>query len=201
VAIRPAGVSVRAARAARWRQPSVASPRPSVEIIDAVPARVPAKIKAPARRRIGPPHAAQAGRRFLPIAAVSALALAAILLGRAEIVRALPEAASLFRAVGLPVNLRGLAFADLAMRVETEDGASALVVTGRIESDSPVTVMVPALRMTVRDASGAELYAWTMRPDAAALRAGESLPFHARLVSPPPGGYDVLVRFLQPSDG
>jgi hypothetical protein len=201
LALRPAVAIARFSRPTRWPEASAAPllPSPALEIIDAVPARVLAKIKAP-RRRIG--RLSDQNRRRLPptIMALSAMALAAVLLGRAEIVRGLPETASLFRSIGLPVNLRGLAFAGLETRLATEGGVPVLIVAGRIESRSQATVVLPPLRMAVRDAAGAELYAWTVRPDAAALRAGESLPFRARLVSPPTAGYDVLVRFSQPSD-
>jgi hypothetical protein len=113
----------------------------------------------------------------------------------------LPEAASLFRAMGLPVNLRGLAFAGLRTRTELHDGVAVLIVEGRIESDTHSAVPVPPLRFALRDAAGAELYAWTASPDAATLGPGESLPFRARMATPPPGGNDVSVRFVRPSDG
>src|SRR5580698_2713426 len=92
-----------------------------------------------------------------------------------------PEAASLFRMIGLPVNLRGLVFAGLETRTELRDGVAVLIVEGRIESDSVTAVTVPPLRIMLRDAAGAELYAWTVLPDMATLGPGESLPFHARM--------------------
>jgi hypothetical protein len=140
--------------------------------------------------------------RFLPaIAAMQLAAIAAMLLARAEIVRVLPESASLFGAIGLPVNLRGLVIAGLNTRIERQDGIAVLIVEGRIESDSRSTVAVPPLRLALRDAAGIELYAWTVPADAATLGAGESLAFHGRMASPPPGGMDVLARFALPSDG
>jgi hypothetical protein len=150
-----------------------------------------------ARRRGGEPRT-----RFLPaILALQLAAVTAVLLGRAEVVRAMPEAASLFRMIGLPVNLRGLVFAGLETRTEWRDGVAVLIVAGRIESRSDSAVTVPPLRFALRDAAGAELYAWTVPPDVATLGRGESLPFQVRMASPPPGGNDVLVRFAHPSDG
>jgi hypothetical protein len=139
---------------------------------------------------------------FLPaILALQSAAIAAVLLGRVEVVRAMPEAASFFRMIGLPVNLRGLVFAGLETRTERHDGVAVLIVEGRIESESRSAVMVPPLRFALRDAAGADLYAWTVPPDVATLGPGESLPFQARMALPPPGGNDVLVRFSHPSDG
>jgi hypothetical protein len=172
-------------------------------VIDATAAIAPRatpNIKAPpvsrhrARPRGGKPWA-----RFLPaVMALQSAAVAAVLLARVEVVRMMPEADSLFRMIGLPVNLRGLAFAGLG---ERPDGVAVLIVEGRIESDSRSAVAVPPLRFALRDAAGVELYAWTAPPDAATLGPGESLPFQARMISPPPGGNDVVVRFAHPSDG
>jgi hypothetical protein len=97
--------------------------------------------------------------------------------------------------------MRGLVFAGLETRTERRDGVAMLIVEGRIESRSESAVAVPPLRFALRDAAEADLYAWTVAPDVAMLGRGESLPFQARMVSPPPGGNDVLVRFAHPSDG
>jgi hypothetical protein len=51
------------------------------------------------------------------------------------------------------------------------------------------------LRFAIRNATGQEIYAWTNRPDRKTLDAGDKLPFHARLASPPPDSSDVVVRF------
>jgi hypothetical protein len=186
------------------------APRFAPEIIDAAVAispRARPKIKSspPRRRRHGAPDAPGADRArpgFLPgIIALQLLAVAAVLLGRAEAVRALPEAASLFRAIGLPVNLRGLVLAGVTTRTERQDGVAVLTVEGRIESDSGSPIAVPPLRFALRDAAGTELYAWTVPSDVATLEPGESLAFQTRMASPPSGGSDVLVRFARPSDG
>jgi hypothetical protein len=184
---------------------TVPSPPLAPQIIDAVastsPRARPDRL-SPAARHRARPRGGEVRVRFLPaIVALQLAAIAAVLLGRAEVVRAIPEAASLFRIIGLPVNLRGLVFAGLKTRTELRDGAAVLIVEGRIESDSDSAVTVPPLRFVLRDTAGAELYAWTVPPDVATLRPGESLPFHARMASPPPGGNDVLVRFAHPSDG
>jgi hypothetical protein len=184
---------------------TVPSPPLAPQIIDAVASISPRATPdqtSPAARRGARPRGGEVRVRFLPaILALQLAAVAAVLLGRAEVVRVIPEAASLFRMIGLPVNLRGLVFSGLETRTELWDGAAVLIVEGRIESDSVTAVTVPPLRFVLRDAAGAELYAWTVPPDTATLGPGESLPFHARMASPPPGGNDVLVRFARPSDG
>ena len=185
---------------------TVPSPPLAPPMIDAVasiaPRARPDLEASPVPRHRVRPRGGERRARFLPaILALQLAAVAAVLLGRAEVVRAMPEAASLFRMIGLPVNLRGLVFAGLETRTERQDGVAVLIVEGRIESESRSAVTVPPLRFALRDAAGAELYAWTVPPDVATLGPGESLPFQARMASPPPGGNDVLVRFAHPSDG
>jgi predicted Zn finger-like uncharacterized protein len=151
--------------------------------------------------------ARRAGRVFgwwlpgLPIAILALLALDAALIGwRADVVRAAPQTASLYAAIGLPVNLRGLTFADVKTATETHDGVSVLVVEGTIVSASPRIVEVPRLRFSVRNRSGQEVYAWTAVPGRSALGPGESLAFRSRLASPPPDAREVLVRFFNRRD-
>jgi hypothetical protein len=185
---------------------TVPSPPLVPQVIDATAMIAPRgtpNIKASAMpRHRARPRSDGSRARFLPaLMALQLAAVAAVLLARVEVVRVMPEAASLFRMIGLPVNLRGLVFAGLATRTERQDGVAVLIVEGRIESDSRSEVAVPSLRFALRDAAGAELYAWTAPSDAATLGPGESLPFQARMTSPPPGGNDVLVRFAHPSDG
>jgi hypothetical protein len=204
------------AQTLRGGNPARSSPDLSTLLTAPSPALVPDIIDATAMipPRAGPDTALSTIRRgvrartglarprFLPaIVAMQLAAIAATLLARAEIVRVLPESASLFPAIGLPVNLRGLVFAGLNTRIGRQDGVAVLIVEGRIESDSRSAVAVPPLRFAVRDAAGIELYAWTVPADAATLGAGESLAFHGRMASPPPGGMDVLARFALPSDG
>jgi predicted Zn finger-like uncharacterized protein len=149
----------------------------------------------------------RAGRAFgwwlpgLPVAILMLLALDAVLIGwRADVVRVVPQTASLYAAIGLPVNLRGLTFADVTTASETHDGVPVLVVEGTIVSASPRIVEVPRLRFSVRNRSGQEVYAWTAVPTRSALGPGESLSFRSRLASPPPDAREVLVRFFNRRD-
>jgi predicted Zn finger-like uncharacterized protein len=149
----------------------------------------------------------RAGRAFgwwlpgLPVAILALLALDAALIGwRADVVRAAPQTASLYAAIGLPVNLRGLTFADVTTATETHDGVPVLVVEGTIVSASPRIVEVPRLRFSVRNRSGQEVYAWTAVPSRGVLGPGESLSFRSRLASPPPDAREVLVRFFNRRD-
>jgi predicted Zn finger-like uncharacterized protein len=132
------------------------------------------------------------------------LALIAINMGliawRNDVVRLLPQTASLYAAVGLPVNLRGLVFEDIATRKETKDGVEMLVVEGFIRNETRRVMPVPRLRFAVRNAKGQEIYAWTAMPARNAIPATAMLPFRSRLASPPPETHQVLVRFFNKRD-
>ena len=137
----------------------------------------------------------------LPVAILALLALnAALIHWRANVVRMAPQTASLYAAIGLPVNLRGLAFNDVTTTIESHDGVQVLVVEGKIASASQRPVEVPRLRFSVRNRSGQEVYAWTALPGRNGLAPGETLTFRSRLASPPPDAREVLVRFFNRRD-
>ena len=119
---------------------------------------------------------------------------------RNEVVRYLPQTASLFAAIGLPVNLRNLKFEDVKISKSTENGVTALVVDGAIVSTGNSPTDVPRLRFSLRNASGQEIYNWTALPSRSILGPGERLDFHSRLAAPPADAVDVLVRFFNAQD-
>ena len=143
-------------------------------------------------------------RRWQPDLAAMILTLfvinAAIMSWRADIVRMLPQTASLFGAIGLPVNLRGLDFTNVTTAKETQEDVTVLVVEGTIANTTAAAVEVPRLRLAVRNEGGGEIYTWTALPDRPVLAAGETLPFRTRLASPPAEGRDVVVRFFNRRD-
>jgi predicted Zn finger-like uncharacterized protein len=126
--------------------------------------------------------------------------LAMVLQTRVTIVRNFPQTASLFAAIGLPVNLRGLIFENVKSSGEFLDGVTVMVVQGTIVNLTGKTLEVPRLRFALRSASGHEVYAWTALPTRTMLSPGEELPFRSRLASPPPDGRDVIVRFFNRRD-
>ncbi len=146
-------------------------------------------------------------RRFrLPLPGLATAILMLILLDlgaigwRAEIVRLVPQTASLYAAIGLPVNLRGLVLTDVTTETLTNDGAQVLLVQGRIVSTAKRVVDVPRLRFAIRDRSGNEIYTWTALPSRSLLAPGETLGFQSRLASPPSETRDVVVRFFNRRD-
>ncbi len=124
----------------------------------------------------------------------------AMIAWRTEVVRWAPQTAALYASIGLPVNIRGLTFADIATEHATQDGVLVLVVEGSIVSATARAVEVPQLHFALRNDSGLEIYSWTATPTRSVLGPGESLSFRSRLASPPPEGHTVVVRFFNRRD-
>jgi predicted Zn finger-like uncharacterized protein len=132
-------------------------------------------------------------------AAIGALVLA-LIIWRVEVVRLMPQTAAFYKMVGLDVNLRGLAFRDVKISTETVEGKPVLVIEGAIIGEARKPVELPRLRFSVRDAQGAEIYAWNAVLEQAVLKPGEKALFKSRLASPPPEGRNIDVRFFSKRD-
>jgi predicted Zn finger-like uncharacterized protein len=143
------------------------------------------------------------GKSFinLPIACAAMGALAiALILWRADVVRHLPQTASFYKMVGLDVNLRGLLFKDIKVTTETVEGKPVLVIEGAIVGETRKAVDLPRLRFSVRDAQGAEIYAWNTVLEQTVLKPGDHAWFKSRLASPPVEGRSIDIRFFNKRD-
>jgi predicted Zn finger-like uncharacterized protein len=132
-------------------------------------------------------------------AGMGALVLA-LLIWRADVVRLLPQTAAFYNMAGLDVNLRGLVFKDVKVTTETVEGKPVLVIEGVIVGEARQPVELPRLRFSVRDAQGAEIYAWNAILEQPVLKPGEKAWFKSRLASPPPEGRNIDVRFFNKRD-
>ncbi|MEM1047584.1 MAG: FxLYD domain-containing protein [Pseudomonadota bacterium] len=127
---------------------------------------------------------------------VAAIALlGSVVVFRYPIVKAVPDLAALYATIGLEVNLRGLAFRDIRMLREYNDGSPVFVVEGLIENVSNRTVRLPEILFSLRDDAESELYSWTTRLSLTALPAGEVTRFKTELTTTPASATDILVRF------
>jgi len=148
--------------------------------------------------RLRPP-----GKPFVSLptvcAAMGALVLA-LVIWRGDVVRLMPQAAAFYKLVGLEVNARGLSFKDVKITSETMEGKPVLVIEGVIVGLARKPVELPRLRFSVRDAQGAEIYAWNAALEQAVLNPDEKAWFKSRLASPPPEGRNIDVRFFSKRD-
>jgi hypothetical protein len=156
------------------------------------------------RKLLQPPALPRAtGKSLLSLptacAAMGALVLA-LVIWRGDMVRLLPQTAAFYKMVGLEVNLRGLAFKDVKLSTETVEGKQVLVIEGVIVGQGKKPLDIPRLRFAVRDAQGAEIYAWNSVLEQTVLQPGERAFFRSRLASPPPEGRNIDVRFFNRRD-
>jgi predicted Zn finger-like uncharacterized protein len=119
-----------------------------------------------------------------------------LVLIRDEVVKQAPDLASLFEAIGLEVNLRGLEFRDLRTFTEVEGGKQVLVVEGSIRNIGEENTPVPAVRLSIRGTDLQEIYAWTVEPRTTTLNGLDETRFRTILSDPPPGASDIHVRFI-----
>lgn len=119
---------------------------------------------------------------------------------RADFVRVMPQTASFYAWIGLPVNLRGLDFDSLTTATEQHEGVPILVVAGNIVNDTSKIASVPHLRFAIRNAARQEIYSWSAVPSRTALPPGQAVAFRTRLASPPPEARDLLLRFVNRRD-
>lgn len=133
------------------------------------------------------------------IAAMAAL-IAGLVLMRADVVRLLPQTASLYGALGFNINLRGLVFENVKSAMDVQDGVPVLMIEGTIRNVTRETREVPRLRFSMRNGAGADIYSWTAVAERTQLKANENFAFRSRLASPPAESKGVFVRFVQRRD-
>jgi hypothetical protein len=116
---------------------------------------------------------------------------------RVEIVRAVPLAGGLYKALHIPVNVLGIEIRKVEWRIETRNGSPVLIVKGEIANVARKAVRVPPLSLALRDAHEHELYRWTSQVEnLKTVGPGEVTPFTTSLDSPPLDAHDLDIRFL-----
>ncbi len=174
--------------------------------IEHSPSIAPAEAEAPRPKRktvVSAGVAARTRARRMPLGSVTILLAAVLVLGlvsRQSVVRAAPELASLYAAIGLPVNLRGLEFQNIRTKQEIQDGVTVLAIEGEVENIAQGAVELPRVRLAVLGDNGAELYSWTALLPRSILYPHERVSFKSRLASPPAASKEIMVRFLSRRD-
>lgn len=133
--------------------------------------------------------------RPVPVAVALMATAMGLVAARHAVVENLPQTAALYARIGLPVNLRGLAFHNLHTELAGDGAQAVLVVAGEIVNVTSAAVAVPTLELSVRSPAGHPLYSWTAPPLRSTLGPGETLAFRTRLAAPPEEGDSIIVRF------
>lgn len=190
------------------KKPEIVAPHEDdITYIEDAPSSVPEEpepVPAALRRKLVMPVAASAKRPTrVPLGFVTAILFGVVALGlvsRHAVVRAAPELASLYAAIGFPVNLRGLEFQNIRTKQEIQDGITVLAIEGEVENVVSRAVELPRVRLAVIGENGSEIYAWTTLLPRSILYPHERVPFKSRLASPPAAGKEIMVRFLTRAD-
>ena len=133
-------------------------------------------------------------RGFGALLAAAALFAGTAVVARERVVSAMPQSATLFAALGLPVNLDRLEIGPVKATLRLENDLRTLLVESEISNPRRTAHNLPQLRVSIRDASGATLYSWTTSAGAKSIAPGGRMPVRARLTAPP-SGQDVVVEF------
>ena len=106
-----------------------------------------------------------------------------------------PQSSSLYAAMGLRVNTRGIEFHDKTAHFETDGDQDVLVITGHLLNTTARELSVPAIRVSLMDAGRHELYHWNFSAGVPTLAPGKLAFFHTQLTSPPAAARNIELRF------
>ena len=166
------------------RAPPAAS-EDDVEFVAApiAPERKPAKKKAPIAVVVA-----------VSVAAAVALVLGGAVLFRQQVADLAPGTASLFAAIGLPVNTTGLVV-ELKSQPVLQAGRPAWSVTGSIRNVNKTPTEVPPIRFTLLDKSGKPVAGLLAHPLNAKIPPGATRYFAVALPDPPAGASHLDFAF------
>jgi predicted Zn finger-like uncharacterized protein len=116
---------------------------------------------------------------------------------RQQIATLWPKSATLYAALGKPVNTTGLKIENPQSHNETEDGQPVLTITGRLTNITTHEIMAPPLRVTLTDADKRVLYNWSFSIGIASLKPGQKVNFLTRLQSPPASARNAEVQVAE----
>lgn len=120
---------------------------------------------------------------------------------RLSIVKALPGSAQLYAQLGMPVNVRGMAFANVVYKRDFENGLPVLAIKGEVVNLTGKKLELPRVRFGLLDATDQELYHWSTRIDKKPIGPYGHVKFVTRLASPPKNAQGLIVRFAKATTG
>jgi predicted Zn finger-like uncharacterized protein len=160
-------------------------PQPEPEPAPSLREKPHAAIRAREDARRRKARLAAEGAGWAGVAACLAVALAAAVLFRVDVVETWPRSAGAYAAVGLPVNPVGLEVFELEARLAEEDGAPVLIVEGEVRNVTGRDRPAPPLRAQVLGADGSVLAEWSVMLESAAFEPGSAERFRTTFPAPP----------------
>jgi len=198
----------------RWT--AYPTPQPPLELVPSAPEAASSKPAAPARPAIASlpgvelprvfrdrveeerrlRRAALSGAGWAAALLVVAAAAVAAILFREPVVRAWPQAASVYAAVGFPVNATGLAIEHVAAEPSLEAGHATLDVTGVIRNVTGHEVTAPPLRISLLNGQGKRVAGQIATLANARIPPGEQRRFSTAIFDPPFSAASLQVDFV-----
>ncbi|GJM03759.1 MAG: hypothetical protein DHS20C08_22600 [Rhodomicrobium sp.] len=114
---------------------------------------------------------------------------------RDSVVRVAPAMASLYNAIGLPVNVRGIVFTNVQQRWRTVGDRIILQVEGEISNQTNSYKQLPPIIIGGLSEDRREVFRWVAKVRDKPLLPGEKAPFITDIPAPPATAKHLLLRF------
>jgi hypothetical protein len=108
-----------------------------------------------------------------------------------------PRTSSLYAAIGMPVNARGLAFTGVSYQRDTEAGQLVLTVKGNVVNVSAREIAVPRIEIVLTDNNQHRLDRWLFSAGVGRLKPGQKIAFATRRTNPPEEARHLEMGFAE----
>ena len=140
-------------------------------------------------------QAAITGAIWAGVAIVVASVIGLAIVFRESVVKAWPQTASAYAAVGLPVNPTGLVIEQVHAEPSLEEGHAALDVTGVIRNVVGRAVTAPPLRISLLNAQGKRVAGQITNFADPRVPSGATRSFRTSILDPPYSAVTLLADF------
>ncbi|MFI4973454.1 MAG: DUF3426 domain-containing protein [Caulobacterales bacterium] len=139
--------------------------------------------------------AAITGAVWAGVAVVVLAIVGSAIVFRESVVRTFPRSASVYAAIGLPVNPIGLVIESVKVEPSLQDGHAAYAVSGVIRNVEDREVTAPPLRISLFNAQGKRVAGQIAMPADPRIPPGETRHFAVAILDPPFSSHDLQVDF------
>jgi predicted Zn finger-like uncharacterized protein len=146
-------------------------------------------------------QAAVSGAVWAAAAVAVAIVVGLAIVFREQVVRAWPQTASAYAAVGLAVNPTGLVIEQVHAEPSLEEGHAALAISGVIRNVVGRDVLAPPLRITLLNAQGKRVAGQIAALGNAHIPPGETRHFATAIFDPPFSAANLQVDFAPGAQG
>ena len=150
---------------------------------------------APLRRRGAPGERLSIAAGWIALAAILLLIVWGAVRYRDAIATVWPQSSSLYAALGMPVNARGLSFTGVSYRRDTEAGQLVLIVEGNLVNVSSREIPVPRIEIVLTDNDRHRLDRWVFSTGVPHLKPGQKIAFSTRRTNPPQDARQLEMSF------